>query len=76
MYLLGVQIVDVRRKTGVKPAIQAKRKYVGMGNRSAIDGKLGDCQYIEPIQTLHGCHAPSLAIALRAEEGNVVKLAI
>ena len=82
----GIQIVDVRKDTGVKPAIQAKRRYVGLGNRIAIDGKFDDCQYVEPIQTLQGCHAQilldglhrtfSLAIALRAEGGRVVKLAI
>ena len=81
----GIQIVDVRKDTGVKPAIQAKRRYVGMGSSSAIDGKVGDCQHIEPIQTLQGCHAQILldglnrtfilAIALRAEGGSVVKLA-
>ena len=73
----GVQIVDVRKETGAKPAIQARRRYVGMGNRSAIDSKFGDCQHVEPIRTLQGCHAQkllnglhrafSLAIALRVE---------
>ena len=41
-----IQIVNVRKNTGVKTAVQAKRRYVGMGNRSAIDRKFGDCQHI------------------------------
>ena len=82
----GIQIVNVRKNTAVKTAVQAKRRYVGMGNRSAIDRKFGDCQHVEPIKTLQGCHAQtlidglhrafSLAISLRVEGGRIVKLEI
>ena len=82
----GIQIVNVRENTGVKPVVHAKSGYVGMGNRSAIDGKFGDCQHVDPNQTLQGCHAQkqfdglhrafSLAIALRVEGGSIVRLAI
>ena len=51
-----------------------------------MDGKFGDCQHVEPIQTLQGCHAQKLldglhrafglAIALRVEGGSIVRLAI
>ena len=33
----GIQIINVRKNTGVKPVVQAKWRYVGMGNRGAID---------------------------------------
>ena len=82
----GIQIVNVREDTGVKPVVQAKGGYVGMGNRSAIDRKFGDCQHIEPIQTLQSCHAQKLldglhrafrlAIVQGVEGGSVVRLAI
>ena len=57
-----------------------------MGNRSAIDRKFGDCQHIELIQTIQGCHpqklldglyrAFSLVIVLGVEGGSIVRLAV
>ena len=31
-----------------------------MGNRSDIDRKFSDCQNIEPVRNLHGCHIQEL----------------
>ena len=33
----GIQIVNVRENTGVKPIVQAKGGYIGMGNRGSIN---------------------------------------
>ena len=82
----GIQIVIVRKNTGVKTAVQAKNGYIGMGNRSAIDRKFSDCQNIKTVLTLQCCHAQKLldglhrafglAIALRVEGGSIVRLEI
>ena len=82
----GIQIVNVRKNTGSETTVQAKRRYIGMGNRSAIDRKFRDCQNIKPVLTIQGCHAEKmldglhrtfgLAIALGVEGDSVIRLAI
>ena len=73
----SIQVVNDRKCTGVKTTIQTKGKYFGTLVRRAVGRKFSDCQNIEPVQTLQGCHtqeqrnglhrALSLAIALKVE---------